>query len=85
MKNIREEINKELAIIETISKEIRCSTTFLPAPREFDAVAREIKSHTDRIKDLSYQLGVAEKNAPGLVEALVVEQKIIVKNGEVRS
>lgn len=63
MKNqaeLRSEIDKGLATIETIAKEIRCSTTYKATPQEFDAVAREIKAHTDRIKDLAYELGRTE-------------------------
>lgn len=60
VQEIRSEIAKELATIETISKEIRCSSTYEASHREFDAVARDIKSHTDRIKDLSYQLSLEE-------------------------
>lgn len=57
--DVRLEINKELATIETIAKEIRCSTSYLATSRELDAVARDIKSHTDRIKDLAYELNHA--------------------------
>lgn len=54
---VRSEIEKELAAIETIAKEIRCGSTFKPSPREFDAVGRDIKSHADRLKELAYELG----------------------------
>lgn len=53
---VRNEIDKELATIETIAKEIRCSKSYNATSREFDAVARDIKSHTDRLKDLAYEL-----------------------------
>lgn len=54
--DIRLEIDKTLATIETIAKEIRCSKSYVASSREFDAVAREIKMHTDHVKDLAYEL-----------------------------
>lgn len=60
---LRNEIDKELAMIETIAKEIRCSKSYQATSIEFDAVTREIKAHADHVKDLAYELGRTEKVA----------------------
>ena len=56
-KELRSLLNQEIKAIRDMSFPIQDDPS--ATPKDYDSLARQIKSHTDCIKDLAYELGQA--------------------------